>query len=164
METLGAGKVEISFINRNHFDDGREFREDRRHAIAPLRIFCVVAIQINGVRTKPPSGAKRHGGMHAKLASFVASSRDDAALIRLPADDHRFAAQLRPLQQFHGDKERVHVDVQDRCDARQCLLVERAMNRAEASQFRHAPSLRFSLFIRYVALLAFSSDYAGDAG
>src|ERR1700680_1155705 len=38
------------------------------------------------------------------------------------------------------------------------------MNRAEASQFRHAPSLRFSLFIRYVALLAFSSDYAGDAG
>jgi hypothetical protein len=38
--------------------------------------------------------------------------------------------------------------VENRSDARERLLIGRAVYGAEASQFRHAPSLRRSLLIR----------------
>src|SRR6266566_9958252 len=107
-----------------------------------------MAIEINSVRAKAPSRAQRHGGMHSELARFIASSGYHAALVRSAADDDRFATQLRPLEQFDGHKERVHVDMQDRSDAGQRLLIDGAVDSAESSQIRHVPSLRFSPFVR----------------
>src|SRR6266436_9871961 len=106
-----------------------------------------MAIEIDGVRAKAPGPAQRHSGMHAELARFIARCGDHAALIRSAADDDGFATQLRPLEQFDGYKERIHVDVQNGSDAGQRLLVDRPVNSAESSHFRHVPSLRDSLLL-----------------
>src|SRR5690606_13049923 len=50
--------------------------------------------------------------VHAVLAHFVARRGHDATVAG-PADDHRFAAQLRMIELLHGCVERIHVDVQD---------------------------------------------------
>ncbi len=95
-------------------------------------------VQKNGVRAKAAGGAQRHRRVNAVFACFVAGRGNYAALIGLPSDDHWFAAQLRALEQFHGDEKRVHIDVENRRGGRRQLLVKRAVLSAEASQFRHA--------------------------
>src|SRR5882762_8188181 len=107
-----------------------------------------MAIEIDGVWAKAPSGAQGHGRMHAELARFVARCVYHAALIRSAADDNGFATQFGPLEQFDGYKERVHVDMQDRSDAGQRLLIDGAVDSAESCQVRHVPSVRFSPFVR----------------
>ena len=120
VQALGAGEIEIGFVDRGHFHDGRIFREDCGDAIAPLAVEIVVAVEKNGLRAKLRGGAQRHGGMNAETARLVAGGGNDAALVALPADDHRLAAQLRAREQFDGDEERVHIDVKDRrrCESR----------------------------------------------
>src|SRR5260370_6252423 len=137
VQALGAGEIEISFVNRNHFHDGGKLREDRGDAIAPLRIELVAQVQKNGVRAKAAGGAQRHRPANAVFACFVAGRGNYAALIGLPADDHGLAAQFWAVEQFHGDKARVYIDVQDRRDARRRGLVKRTVLGTEASQFRH---------------------------
>ena len=114
MQALGAGEIEIGFVDRNHFDDGRKFVEDGGDAVAPLGIFGVMAIEVDGVRAEAAGGAQRHGGVDAEFARFVAGGGDYATLIGLAADDDGFAAELGALEQFDGDEEGVHVDVEDR--------------------------------------------------
>jgi hypothetical protein len=45
MKTLGAGKIEIGFINGDHFHDGRKLGEDGGDTVAPFFVFTVVAIE-----------------------------------------------------------------------------------------------------------------------
>ena len=122
MQTFRAGKIEIRFVNRNHFDDGRKFREDRGDAIAPLGIFGVVTIEINRVRAEAPGSAQRHCGMHAEFSRFVGRRRDDSALVALAPDHDRFSFQRGIEEFFDGDEESVHVDVED--DAGESGLVQ----------------------------------------
>src|SRR5579859_5261092 len=51
--------TEISFISRNHFDDGREFRKNRRDAVAPLSVFFMMPVEKNRAREKPSRRSKR---------------------------------------------------------------------------------------------------------
>jgi len=39
VQSLGAGEIEIGFVDRDHFDDGREFRENGRDAVAHSEYF-----------------------------------------------------------------------------------------------------------------------------
>ena len=80
-------------------------------------------IQKNGLRTKFPSRAQRHRGMHSKLSRLVTRRCNDAALIRPPSHHNRLAPQLRPFEQFHRNKKRVHVDMQNRRDRIRRLLL-----------------------------------------
>ena len=52
--------------------------------------------------------------MHAESPRFIAGRSDHAALIFLPADDDRQAAQLGAREQLDGHEERVHIDMHDR--------------------------------------------------
>ena len=118
---------------------GEIFREDRRHAIAPLAVELVVAVEKNRLGAELRSGAQRHGGMHAEAARFVARAGYHAALVALAAYDYRLALQLRAREQFDGDEKRVHVHVQDRgrrFGRVRCLSI---VLRAEVSQPRHGP-------------------------
>jgi len=142
VQSLGAGEIEIGFVDRDHFDDGREFRENGRDAVAPLRIFFVVAIQKNRVRAQPPRRSKRHRGVNPEFPRFVARGGDDAALIRPTADNHGLAAKLRPFQQFHRNEKRVHIYVENRRRRFGGPLVERPMLGPESREVRHGPSLR----------------------
>ena len=117
VQALGSGEIEIGFVDRGHLHHRRKLRQDRGDAVAPFGVEIVAAFEKNGVRAEPPGGAQRHGGMDAVAARFIAGRRNHAAPVGLPADDHGLAAQLGPLEQLHGNKERVHVHVQDGRDA-----------------------------------------------
>jgi hypothetical protein len=49
----------------------------------------------------------------AELASLVVRGRDDAAPLRVPADDERLRPQVGVLQLLHGGEESVQVKVPD---------------------------------------------------
>lgn len=72
-----------------------------------------MAVEEDRVGTQPARRSQGHCRMNAVFSRFIASSSDHAALILLPANNDGFAAQFRPLQQFHGDEKSVHIHVQN---------------------------------------------------
>jgi len=143
VEAFGTGEIEVGFVNGDHFDDGRKFREDGGDAIAPFGIFFVVPIEEDGVGTKAACGPERHRGMDPEFTRFVAGGRNDAALIRAAANDHRLATEIGALEEFDGDEEGVHIHVEDRGVEWGLGGVQGSgvMLGAEASQVGHAVSL-----------------------
>jgi len=75
--------------------------------------------------------------VNAEAARFVTRRTDHAALVALPADNHRKPAQFGPRQQFHGNEKRIHINVEYRGDGFRGGGGRRAMLRAKMSQFRH---------------------------
>src|SRR6266851_2144112 len=96
-------------------------------------------IQENSVWTKFAGGSKRHRRLNSKFPSFVTRGRNHAALVRPSANYNRFATQLRPLQQFHGNKKRIHIHMQNSSFGRQYRRI--IMLRSKSRQLRHAQSL-----------------------
>ena len=119
-----------------------------------------MAIEKNRMWAKASRGAKRHGGVDPVLARFITGGGDDAALIRSAAYHNRLAAQFGALEQFHGDEEGVHVDVENRAIGRNLARVRRIMLGAKASQVRHGISLR----LQRRCDNPFSGEDAGDTG
>jgi hypothetical protein len=72
-----------------------------------------MTIDEDGVGTHLGGGAQRHGGMDSEFASFVGGRGNDAALVALSANHDGFAFERGIEELFHGDKESVHVDVED---------------------------------------------------
>jgi len=142
VKALGAREIEMGLVNGNHFHDGRELAEDGGDAIAPFAVFFVVPVEKDRVGAETRGGAQRHRGMDAELASFVAGSGDDAALIGPAADDHGSAAKVRALQEFHGDEEGVHVHVEDGRMQGSISHFGGIVFSAKASEVRHAVSVR----------------------
>ena len=108
-----AGKIEIGFVHRDHFNDGREAREDGSDAIAPLGVFRVMAVKKNCVGAEFPGGAQRHCGMDSVFARFVTGRGNYAALVGTSADDNWFAAQVGAVEKLDGNEEGVHVHVEN---------------------------------------------------
>ena len=52
--------------------------------------------------------------MDAVAARFITSRGYDSAAIRLSAHDDGFSAQLGTIEQLYGNKERIHIHVQNR--------------------------------------------------
>src|SRR3984957_12638097 len=71
VQAFRAGQIEISLVDRNHFDDWRKLAKDRRDAIAPFAVFVVVAVEENSVRAELACGSQRHCRVHAKFSRFV---------------------------------------------------------------------------------------------
>ena len=142
VEAFGAGEVEIGFVDRNHFDDGRKFREDGGDTVAPFGVFFVVTIEKDGLGAEASRGAQGHGGVDAELAGFVAGGGDNAALVGAATDNHRLAAEFGAVEEFDGDEEGVHVDVEDGGDGWRFGGVGCVVLGAEASQVRHGISVR----------------------
>jgi len=70
VQSLCAGQIEIRLVDRNHFDDGRKFREYGGDAVAPLRILGVMTVEIDSVRTQASGSAQRHGRMHGQTCAL----------------------------------------------------------------------------------------------
>ena len=154
VHAFGAGEIEIGFVDRSHFDNRRIFRQDCGDAVAPFAIKIVVAIEENCVRAQAARGSQRHGGLNAVFSRFVAGCGDDAALVGLAPDDHRLAAKLGPCQQFDGNEERVHIDMQDRRRKRQGIGSDRIVFRAKGGQLGHGGfSGHYHTTICWIALL-----------
>jgi hypothetical protein len=72
-----------------------------------------MAVNKDGLRAKLGSGAERHGGVHAEFSRFVGGSRNYAAFVPLASDNDWLAFERRIKKLFDGDKESVHVHVED---------------------------------------------------
>ena len=142
VQSLRAREIEIRFVNRNHFDDWREFHQDGGDPVAPFAVFFVMAVEKNRVWAESPCGSQRHCRMNAVFSCFVARGGNHATLIFLSANNYGFAAQFRPLQQLHGNKKRVHVHVQNGRLREGGLLLKGSVLRSKSRQLRHASSLR----------------------
>ncbi len=112
VQALGAGEIHVGFVDRCHVHLRREALED---FVDLARVFAIargVAVDEDGVRAEPGSGAERHGGVDAEFAGCVGGGRDNAALVGLSADDHGLADERGIEEFFDGDEEGVHVDVE----------------------------------------------------
>ena len=149
MKAFGAGEIEIGLIDRDHFHDRRESGEDGGDAVAPLGIFFVVAIEEDGMRTEAARGAEGHGGVNAVFARLVTGSGDDTALVGAAAYYNRFAAKVGSVEEFDGDKECVHIHVENGTVEERILgLRGGVVLGAEAGKVRHRDSVRRNYEIR----------------
>src|SRR5690349_3486024 len=123
MQALRAAHVQVGFINRDHLDLRREVLQNFVHFLRIFAIAVGVAVHEDGMGTKLGGGAQGHGGVHAKLARFIRSGGNHAALIALPANYHGFAAQPR-IKQFLRSEEHTS-ELQSRRDLVCRLLLEK---------------------------------------
>ena len=72
-------------------------------------VTVVIARQDDELGAELPRPDGRHGGKNAKLAGFVRSGSDDAAL--LPAHGHGFAAQFRVRRLLYSGEESVCIEM-----------------------------------------------------
>jgi hypothetical protein len=98
VQAFGTGEIEISFVDGDHFDDRREFRQDRGNAIAPFGVFFVVAVEKDGVGAKASGGAEGHGGVDAEFAGFVAGGGNDSTLVRAATNHNGLAAEVGAVE------------------------------------------------------------------
>jgi len=162
VHALGAGEIEVGFVDGNHFDDGRKSREDGGDAVAPFGVFCVMAVEENGVRAKLSGGAERHGGMNAELSRFVAGGGYDAALIGTTSDDNGFTAEIGAVKMFDGDEEGVHVDVKNVGDGWGGEVVSVCRQSSKSREVRHVGRLRRECHVYNLG--SFGGDDAGNSG
>jgi hypothetical protein len=80
--------------------------------------------------------------VNTKFAGFVAGGGDYAALIGAAADNHGLAAEIGAVEEFDGDEEGVHVDVEDGGLRGNFRCVGSVVFGAEACQVGHGISVR----------------------
>jgi hypothetical protein len=102
----------------------------------------VVAVKEDGVGAEASRGAQRHGGVDTEFAGFVAGGGDDAALVGASADDNGLAAEVGALEEFDGNEESVHVDVEDGGVGGSFRRIGGVVLGSEACEVRHGISVR----------------------
>ncbi len=76
-------------------------------------VLAEVAAQEDRRRRQALRRPQRHARVNAEDPCLVRGGGDDAAPVRVAADDHGAAAQRRVARLLDGDEKRVQVDVED---------------------------------------------------
>lgn len=108
---LGAGEVEIAFVDAGHFDVWGEVKGVGEHPLGELFVALVVAGEDDELGAELAGAGGGHGGVDAHAASFVGSGGDDAA--GLAADGDGFAAETGVGGLLYGSEEGIGVQVDD---------------------------------------------------
>jgi hypothetical protein len=74
MQTLGAGHIEIGFVDGGHLHQRRKRSQDVMNSFRALTIAIGMSMNEDGMRTDLCCRAQRHGRMHPEFAGFVGSS------------------------------------------------------------------------------------------
>ena len=104
-----AGQIEVAFINGSLLHIRREVVAVAEHPVGELLVTLEVAGQNDELRTKLSRPRGGHRREHAKLARFIRSGGDDAAL--LAANGHGLAAKMRVRRLLDGGKEGVGIEM-----------------------------------------------------
>jgi hypothetical protein len=80
--------------------------------------------------------------MDAKFAGFVAGGGNDAALVGAAADDNGLAAKIGALEEFDGDEEGVHINMEDGGVGGSFRRIGGVVLGSEAREVRHGISVR----------------------
>jgi hypothetical protein len=78
--------------------------------------------QEDGLRTAAKRLGAAHRRMDAELPGDVVRRRDDAAAVRIPADDERLFPQARILELFDRGEEGVEVEVRENHGLRRSIV------------------------------------------
>ena len=113
MQTLGAGHVEIGFVDGGHFDLGCEGVENFEYFFGAFPVTLGMSIDENSMRTVLGGGPQRHRGVNSEFTGFVGGRRDYTAFVALAAYHDRFSLQRWIVQFFHRYKECVHIHVEN---------------------------------------------------
>ncbi len=105
--------IQKCLIERQAFDNGREFPEDREYLPRHRLVMRHAGRDANQLRAASQSLGHGHCGVHTELPDFVTRGCDNAP-IAAAADDNRSTAQFRIITLLHRRIEGVHVDMQDR--------------------------------------------------
>ncbi len=87
VQTLRASKVEISFVDRRHFDRRSERLQDFEDAAGVFKVAIAMALDKDCLRAQFMGGAQGHGGMHSEFAGGVGGGGNHATLVG-PASHH----------------------------------------------------------------------------
>ena len=113
VQPLRAGEVEIGFVDGGHFHLGRKAAQDFVSLVRVLSVSLRVSVDEERLWAELGRSAQRHGRMHTKLPGRVGSGGNNTALVALSTYDDRLALEGWVVELFHGDEERVHIDVED---------------------------------------------------
>src|SRR4029077_11973009 len=117
--------------------DRRKLCEDCGDAIAPFAVELVMAVEKDRLRAELCGGAQRHRGVNAEAPRFIACRGHDSTLVALAAYHDGQAAEFWTRQQLDGNKERVHINVQNRSAGISRGAMRGIALSSELGQFRH---------------------------
>ena len=120
-QRLAAGDVDVRLVEAAGLHERAVAVEDGMKQARDAHVLGVIAAQVDGMRGEADGGANRHGAVHAELARFIRSGRDDAAAAWDAADHDRFAEQIGIARDLDSHEEGVEVHVQDAARAGESL-------------------------------------------
>ena len=123
MQAFGAGEIEKGLVDRDRFDQRRQFEHEGANVAPDRRVFLHVRRDDHRVGTRLEGLEHGHGRAHAAYPGDVAGGRDDAATTA--ADDDRAVGERRIVALLDRGVERIAVEMGDR-ERRQFGMVEEA--------------------------------------
>ena len=106
-------EVEVALVDPRLLDGRHDLAHDRPDLARVLAVERRARADEDGLRAAAQRLGARHRRADPEAARDVVRGRDDAAAVRVAADDERHAAELRALQLLDGGEERVQVEVGD---------------------------------------------------
>ena len=107
------GHVEISFIEREWFDERREPEQDLADDSSLFPVNIEAGRKNDEVRAALERHEGRHGRAHAELARFVVAGRQDPAPVSRAAHADRLAFQRWLVAHFDRRVKAIHVEMDD---------------------------------------------------
>ena len=105
--------VEVALVDARLLDGRHDPANGRPHVSRVLAVEAVTRPDEDRLRAAADRLGGAHRGMDAELPRGVVRGRDDAAAVRVAADDERLSPQLRVLQLLDRGEERVEIEVRD---------------------------------------------------
>ena len=106
-------EVEVALVDPGLLDGRHDLAHDRPDLARVLAVERAARADEDGLRAAPERLGARHRRDDAEAPRDVVRGRDDAAAVRVAADDERHPPQLRVLELLDGGEERVQVEVRD---------------------------------------------------
>ena len=113
VNALAAGQVEKRLVDRDRFDERRQFEHQGANFAGDARIFGHVGGKNDGVRTELQRPRHRHRRAHPEGSRDITSGRDDAAP-PVAAHDERLFGEDRIVALLHRGIKGVAVDMGER--------------------------------------------------
>ena len=118
-------EIEVALVDPRALDARDDLADRVPHDARVLPIERMPRPEEDGGRAAPQRLGGAHRRVDAELPRGVVRGRDDAAAVRVSADDERLVTQLRVLELLDGREERVEVEVREDLHRQAKLLLPR---------------------------------------
>src|SRR5919108_4371637 len=106
-------EVEVALVQARALDCRNDLADGVPDLLRVHRVRLVTRADEDGVRAAAERLGAAHGGVDPEATGGVVRSGDDAAAVRVAADDEWLRAELGVLELLHGGEERVEIEVRE---------------------------------------------------